>query len=164
MRATVLSSWLLLLAASSLCLAPAAFAQVPAGFEFQITLSKQAAQKLAAAKEGITVQASWYGEPKQGAEKHADEMGQIMLGDERIDLPGKEGKARIKGAGFEQAAVKWLQGPAMVNVNIFSSRKAGPDNILSCDLIDGELLKVQAQRITAHCALIEEDIQTGLKP
>ncbi|MBP0438068.1 hypothetical protein [Tianweitania sediminis] len=141
-----------------------ALAQTPAGFEFQITLSKQAAQRLASSGEGITVQASYYGEPKKGAEKHVDEMGQIYLGDERIDLPGKAATARINGSGFEQAAVKWLDGPAMVNVNIFSSRKAGPDNILSCDLIDGELQVVRKSRFAVHCALIEEGMQTELKP
>src|SRR5690606_13529748 len=44
-----------------------------------VTLSKKAAAKLAAEKEGIVVYASYYGDPKKSAEKHADEVGQIDL-------------------------------------------------------------------------------------
>ena len=38
------------------------------------------------------------------------------------------------------------------------------DNLLGCDFIDGPLSNVQKQPVTLHCALIEENYDTELKP
>ena len=150
--------------AATLLSAPAADAQTSMAFDFTINLSAKAAKKLAAAGEGLTVSASYYGDPKKSAEKHANEVGQIELGVERFDLPGKPGMAHVSGKRVETARLKWISTPAMVNVNVFSGRKSSADNILSCDFIDNEVQVVTRQPITLNCALIEENVETQVKP
>ncbi|MER9250709.1 hypothetical protein NKI59_02675 [Mesorhizobium sp. M0598] len=89
------------IAASALlaCAVPAT-AQGDLGFDVNVTLSKKAAAKLAVEKEGIVVFASYYGDPKRSAAKHANEVGQIDLTpqDEEVEIAGTGGRARISGA------------------------------------------------------------------
>lgn len=136
------------------------------GFDVSVTLSKKAATKLAAEKEGIVVYASYYGDPKKSAEKHADEVGQIDLTpqDEEVEISGKGGIAHISGRTFDRKRIDWLAGPVQVNVNVASARKSSPDNILACDFIDGPLSDIQEKPVTLHCGLIEEDPDTQQKP
>ena len=52
-----------------------------------------------------------------------------------------------------------------VNVNVFTARQSGDLNLISCDFIDGPLDDViQAMPVALHCTLIEEEIETELKP
>jgi hypothetical protein len=44
----------------------------------------------------------------------------------------------------------------MVNVNIYSARRSGPDNILDCDFFDDSLTVAQQAPLTLHCRLIGE--------
>ena len=60
--------------------------------------------------------------------------------------------------------LKWVEGDVKVNLNVASARKSSSDNLLGCDFIDGPLSKVQKQPVTLHCALIEENYDTELKP
>lgn len=133
-------------------------------FDLTITLSSKAENKLKSVNEGITVLASYYGSPHKGAERHANEMGMIDLGTETIELGGHAGSAHIKGNSVSSERLKWIQQPVNVNVNLFSSRKSSDDNILSCDLIDGPVNTVAKSPVTIHCALIEENTETKLKP
>ncbi|WP_159589738.1 hypothetical protein [Chelativorans xinjiangense] len=144
-----------------------AMAQGDMGFDLEVTLSEKAAAKLAAEKEGIVAFASYYGDPKRGAEKHADEIGQIDLTqqDEEVEISGSGGRAHISGAKVDTKRLDWLAGPAKVNVNIASARKSSSDNLLDCDFIDGALADVRKAPITLHCYLIEEEHpDTEMKP
>lgn len=132
-------------------------AQKPMGFEFNIALSPKAAQRLATAGEGITIGALFYGAPNKKGEKHANEIGNIDLGYEKISVRGKETAVQITGKSVKAKMLKFIDGPAMVNVNVFSSRKTSDDNILNCDLIEGRVRSVQAKKITVYCSLIEEN-------
>jgi uncharacterized protein YecT (DUF1311 family) len=143
-----------------------ATAQGDMGIDVNVTLSKKAAAKLAAAKEGIVVLADYYGDPKKSAETHANEIGQISLEQqgEKVEISGTGGHVHISGSKVDAKRLDWLSGPVRVNVNVASARKSGPDNLLSCDFIDGPLSNVQKQAVTLHCALIEENYDTELKP
>jgi hypothetical protein len=143
-----------------------ATAQGDMGFDINVTLSKKAAAKLASQKEGIVAFASYYGDPKRSAEKHANEIGQISLTpqDEEVELPGSGGPAHISGAKVDTKRLDWLAGPPKVNLNIASARKSSSDNLLSCDFIDGPLANVRKAPIALHCSLIEEHPDTKLKP
>jgi uncharacterized protein YecT (DUF1311 family) len=136
------------------------------GFDVNVTLSKKAAAKLAAEKEGIVALVDYYGDPKKSAEKHANDIGQISLEpqDEKVEIPGTGGHAHISGAKVDTKRLDWLAGPVSVNVNIASARKSSSDNILACDFIDGPLSNVQKGPVTLHCALIEENYDTELRP
>ena len=138
-------------------------AQAPLGFDVDIVLSPRAADRLRATKEGITVNASYSGDPKPGAEKQANEIGRISLGVERIMLAGQAGRVHVSGEKVAVDRLAWIQGN--VNVNVYSSRRRSEDNILSCDFIDAEVAKVvAAQPITLRCALITEHVSSALKP
>ena len=102
--------------------------------------------------------------PNKRGEKHANEIGNIDLGYEQIDVPGKEAAVQVAGRTIDAKMLDYIDGPAMVNVNVYSSRKASEDNILSCDLIDGQVQTLQAQAITVHCGLIEENLPLQTKP
>lgn len=143
-----------------------ATAQGNMGFDVNVTLSKKAAAKLAAEKEGIVALVDYYGDPKPSAEKHANEIGQISLEqqNEQVAIPGTGGHAHISGAKIDMKRLDWLSGPPNVNVNVASARKSSSDNLLGCDFIDGPLSDVQKQPVTLHCALIEENYDTELKP
>src|SRR5580765_6799915 len=162
MRRAVLAGVLVLACGFS---AAAEVAPPPMGFDLAITLSDKAAKRLHATKEGITVSARYYGDPTPHAQKHANEVGQIDLGGEMLRLPGRAGPARISGKKILAGRLGWIQEGAKVNVNVFSSRLANKDNILSCDFIDADVAQVlKAQPIALHCALIEEKVPTEVKP
>ncbi len=155
-------------ASAMLACATPAMAQGALGFDVEVTLSRAAAAKLAARKEGIVVFASYYGDPKRSAEKHANEIGQISVSpkDETVEIPGSGGRAHIGGATVDARRLGWLSGPVRVNVNVASARKSDPDNLLDCDFIDGAVADVRKTApVTLHCYLIAEDHpDTRMKP
>ena len=142
-----------------------AAAEQPYGFDVNVTLTAKAAQRLQSEHEGITAWASWYGNPNQAGQPHADEVGQIDLGHDEVRVPGRSGMVHIPGTGLHTNRLKWIDGGVMVNVNVYTSRLSSDKNLLDCDFIDGDLAKViKAQPITLHCGLIGEHIETYLKP
>lgn len=148
---------------------PAGAGDAPAapqlGFDLDITLTPRAAQRLKATHEGITVSASYYGDPKPAYAKRADEVGHIDLGGDQIKLPGHAGRVHVAGDKVKRDRLGWISGGARVNVNVFSSRRSGPDNILQCDFIDGAVATViKARPVTLHCGLIAEHPDTERKP
>ena len=52
----------------------------------------------------------------------------------------------------------------MLNVNIYSARRSGPDNILNCDFFDGNLRDTLHKPLVLHCALISEGYVSGVVP
>jgi hypothetical protein len=133
------------------------------GFHVQITLSAKATVRLRKSSEGIIASARYYGYPNPGWEKYADEVGQIPVGAELVQLPGNNGSVVIKGTKVNRKRLPWLQGPPSVNVNVFSARRSGPDNILTCDFFDGNVSDAQEHPIAIHCSLIEENAPISQK-
>lgn len=138
------------------------------GFDVNVTLSSKAAAKLAAKKEGIVVFATYYGDPKKGADKHTNEIGQISVStsDENVGISGAGGRAHISGAKVDPKSLDWVAGPLKVNVNVASARKSSSDNLLDCDLIDGPVANVRKNApVEMHCYLIDEKHpDTKLRP
>lgn len=148
-----------------LVLAASAAATSPNSFDVNITLSAKAAQRLQSAHEGITLWASYYGDPGAAGQRHVDESGQIDLGHEQVRMLGRPGIVHIAGTGLHADRLKWIEGDAQVNVNVYTSRLSSDDNLLDCDFIDGDLATVvKIQPITLHCGLIDEHIKTQHKP
>ncbi len=132
-------------------------------FDVRISLSAKAAAKLAALSEGIIVSASYSGTPTPSAAKHADEIGQIDLGREEIEMQGHAGTVHVTGAKVNQKHLPWIEGPVLLNINVYSARHSGQDNILACDFFDGELRNAARQPVSLHCSLIAEHIDTRHK-
>ena len=125
-------------------------------FDVQVLLSPKAAAKLAALSEKIVIAATYSGEPVPSAEKHANQIGQIDLGAEHAEVPGKSATVHITGDKLKRERLVWIKGPVLLNVNVYSARHSGPDNILSCDFFDGNLREAAAKPLALHCALIVE--------
>lgn len=147
----------------SVSCSPAQTAKNGFAFDVRISLSTKAAAKLAALSEGVIIYASYYGAPVPLAEKHADEVGQIDLGHEEIETQGKAGTVHITGAKVDHSHLPWIKGPVLLNINVYSARRRGPDNILACDFFDGELRNAVRQPVSLHCSLITEHLDTKYK-
>lgn len=139
---------------------PLRAAEDPFAFAVQITLSAKAAATLARTSEGMIVSASYAGEPLPTAVQHADQIGQINLGLETVEVPGKAETVRVTGTKVKRDRISWIKGPILLNVNVYSARHSGPDNILACDFFDGTLQQAVRQPILLHCSLITENLPT----
>ncbi len=123
----------------------------------EVSLSPKAKARLARLHETITVSASYYGDPAAGAMKHADEVGQIDLGRARVEIPGAGGRAVIPGASVRRPRLAWLATTAPeVNVNVFSSRRSGPDNLLDCAFFQDTVTVARKAPVKLACKLIGE--------
>jgi len=121
------------------------------GFRIDLSLSAKAASELARLHEGIVVAASYYGDPKPAFAKKID------LGREEITVEGVAASVDVTGRTVEQGHVKWLaDGKVMLNVNVYSARRGGPDNILDCDFFDDALTLAQQAPLKLNCKLIGE--------
>lgn len=158
---------LALLAAASPALAGHAAPKDRYGFDVDIVLSPKAAATLAARHEGLFLFASYAGAPKKWAAKYVDQIGQIDLVGHSVGMnaPGRSGLVRFKGPTIATKRLTMIQGPVLVNLNVASARKSGPDNLLDCDFIDGKLADVRRHSpIALRCGLIEEHPDIAVKP
>lgn len=108
-------------------------------------------------KEKIEAAAVWYGEPTPAARKRAAEDGQIYLGDEKVRLSGAGGRAAFSGRKVKVQQIAWLKNREVkINLNIYSARLGGPDNVLNCDLFDDTPKAARAKPVAVACKLIGE--------
>lgn len=135
-------------------------ASEPYAFQVRVTLSDNAAAPLKRLNEGIVVSASYSGDPRPSAKRHADEIGQIPLGIQNVEIPGRPATLIVSGSRVTRNRIAWIRGPVLLNVNAYSARHSGPDNILSCDFFDGRLRDTVHRTIPIHCSLIEERAKT----
>lgn len=134
-----------------------AAAKPAAAIDVSVRLSKRAAAKLAGAHEAIGISAAFFGEPKdESARRTAAGDGRIALGVVDRHL-AKAGRVRIVPPAFDQARLASI-GPAglRVNINVFSARKALPDNVLDCAFFEDRLAVALRRPIVLRCALIGE--------
>lgn len=125
-------------------------------FAVIVSLSAKAANRLAVLKEGITVSAAYFGEPTAAARKMAD-MGQISLGEEQVAIVGTGGPAFFSGTAIDRAKFALIKRrEPMVNINVFSSRRSDPNNILACDIYEGAISTAVKTPSTLRCKLIGE--------
>lgn len=89
--------------------------------------------------------------------KHTDEVGQIDLGRYQVQIPGAGGEALIDGGAVRRGRLAWLAdtGP-QVNVNVYSSRRSGPDNLLDCAFFQDTVAAARRQTVKLACKLIGE--------
>ena len=90
-------------------------------------------------------------------------VGLIDLGTEEHVLESMAGSVGIGGEGVDTTALGHIGGPVMVNVNVYSARRSGPDNILDCDFFDGLLSRAAASPVELRCGLFDEHLATQAK-
>jgi hypothetical protein len=132
-------------------------------FTVHISLSPKGADRLSALHEGIVVAASYSGDPNAAGQKHVDQIGRIDLGREEIVTAGKAGTVEVTGTKVRRQRMAWIEGPVLLNVNVYSARRSGSDNILNCDFFDGKLADAARGTVELNCSLIEEKVETRHK-
>lgn len=129
-----------------------------------VTLSPRALAELTQREEKITVAASWYGDPRPEAQGLVDESGRLAPGRREWQLPPQGGSVELLPEKSTLKAFEGIAGPVGINVNVYSSRLSGPDNVLSCDFIDGDIAEVAVTPRVLSCGLIEEGSPTRAFP
>lgn len=128
-----------------------------AGFTIMVSYSPRAAAVMARRHEGLTISAYYEGEPNAAGRRHANEEGSITLGTDEVTVPGRPGPVAVSGRGLIAARLAWIRpGTARVNVNLYSARRSGPDNILDCGLVEGPLAQMTGRTHAVRCKLIGE--------
>ena len=140
-------------------------AESPYGFSVDLSFTSDALESLTGLGEEIIVSASYYADPSAEGAEFADETGRINLGNEDVQAAAEPGLVQITGSGVDDDQLLCIDGEIGVNVNVFTARLTGDLNLISCDIIDGSLDDViHSMPVALQCALIEEDIETELKP
>lgn len=127
------------------------------GFRVNLTLSDKAKKLLTEKRETIIVAAYVSGIPKPGTpSRFVEDMGEIGLGQRDVEVaPGQNadvGEIRLDSDALAQITDK---GPQLL-VNVFSGRKSSKNNLLSCDIYEGPLERVEGKSIAISCTLIAE--------
>lgn len=124
-------------------------------YTLDISLSPRAAATLSQSGEQIHVSAVYFGRAIK--EEDGDEMGQVSLGTEDVDLPAATritfGQVTLDGAALAKA----VDQQAYVNINVFTSRKKFPDNLLNCGLFEDRVEVAAQAPIAIACKLIDEN-------
>ncbi len=84
----------------------------------------------------------WQGQPKPGFEKHMEEEG-VDLGSEQVVIAGANGTATITGGKVIARALAWVVKPQVL-INVYTARKADPNNLLDCGIFQDDVAKARA--------------------
>lgn len=137
----------------------------PYAFEVNLTLTPRAAEKLAATKERVIVDASYFGAALSETAPGVDDYGQeVGLGGDMIEVDPVNGLVKAPGTGFNPTHIASIKGEAEVLVNVYSARKTHTDNILSCGIYQGPVKMAQKQPLDIRCDLILDENGNPLPP
>jgi len=128
----------------------------PEYFHVNVSLSSQIVGFLQQRKETVVVSADYYGRPAKGAEKLADAMGEVQLGEERVEKTDP-GKAIFTGTPINKRKLQYVKdGDVQVLINVYSGRHSSPDNLLSCGFFEGPVSAVLKYDLTLTCKLLDD--------
>lgn len=119
----------------------------------RLTIDPAALTHLQEQGELVMIAAYYYGDATPAAAEKADEMGRIFLGAAELTIwPGEQTITLLPV--LDQAPVKDVVAP-MLNLNVFSARISGEDNLLDCGFLDDTLAVLASVDQTVACKLIE---------
>lgn len=125
-------------------------------FEIEIVLSDAAEKKLNAAGETIIVQAYLSGIPREGLNIEVDEMGEMYLGEPRVELSGTR-VARFENLNISRSSYEALADKDLnVLINVFSGRRTTDLNLLDCEILEEPMSAVIGRRHVLKGKLIGE--------
>lgn len=122
-------------------------------FTVALSFTPEALARLTRIGEGVVVDASYYGDPLKRYAASADQIGRIDLGNDRQVVSARTRRVLLNGAAIDRRRLGWLNGPVGVNVNVYSARRRGPDNILDCSFFDDTLAKARPV-VAIRCGLL----------
>lgn len=144
--------------------APVAEAPSPYAFEVALTLTPRAAEKLAATKERVIVDAMYFGMPVSPDAPGIDEHGeQILLGSDEVEVDPVNAVVKAPGTGFDATHIASVKGEPEVLVNVYSARKTHEDNLLSCGIYQGPVAMAQKKAPPIECDLIETPADVAIE-
>jgi len=147
--------------------APAAYPAEPAaaaaggpstfGFSIRVAFDAATQTRLEALNENVTVSVAFYGEPTAAAApRYADQTPQVVdLGEEVATIGPQTQVVYLSGAVVNTSLLGDVEGPVKANINIYTARMSGPDNLISCPLIDDAIVALKAAEAASACTLIE---------
>jgi hypothetical protein len=129
--------------------------QVVPGFRVEISYSEQAINELKRRAETVVVFGYPFGFPRPTAPKSlVSDMGEIGLGEFRTEVsPGDV--ANIPTLALNRNNLRYVEEVKLL-VNVVSGRRSSRDNLLSCDIYEGDLAPVASKAIPIKCRLIGE--------
>lgn len=134
------------------------------GFTIQLQLSRQATAALAGNHETVIVHAWFNGQPKDTSTAEYHESGEMFLCEKKTELDTARTVVidglKISKKQFDALSDKDIS----VLVNVYSGRRAGPDNILNCDIIAEKMSRLKGQTVMLEGKLIAEAPDSTIKP
>jgi hypothetical protein len=128
-------------------------------FEILIELSDKAEERLASDNESIIVMAFFTGRPiDKIPAKYKDKLDVdgLYLRNYSVELTDKR-TAIFKGVKFHKDLYNLLADKNIeILINVYSGRRASPDNILTCDLLQDNISNVAGKTFTLTGKLIGE--------
>lgn len=128
-------------------------ARVVPRYVVQLALSRLAEDKLRRSGETVRIAASYYGTAVDTSA--ADNDGEVALASEAVDLPTGATATNLGGISIADADIrKTSEGQPMLLINVYTSRKVFPDNLLDCGIYQGAA--ALAGQVSITCKLIGE--------
>jgi hypothetical protein len=125
-------------------------------FEVEVVLSEKARERMLNPKESIIVFAEFTGEPHDTLSEGVNETGQLMLNSVRMETYSpwivKFESIFIPRKMYDRLLNKDFD----VSVQIWTGRKTSEYNLLSGDLISGQISKIKGTRQKLNVKLIKE--------
>lgn len=136
---------------------------IPA-FSIRLQLSARANAVLTGKQETILVHAWFNGLPKDTTTREYRESGELFLGEKKIELD-TAGTVTIDGVKFSVKQLDALvDDDVHVLVNVYSGRRAMPENILNCAIVDDKMSQLKGKTINLSCKLIAESDSLPIPP
>lgn len=137
----------------------------PYAFEVSLALTPRAAEKLAATKERVIVDAMYFGPAISATAPGVDEHGmEVSLGGNMIEVDPVNALVKAPGTGFDATNIASITGEPEVLVNVYSARKTHTDNIISCGIYQGPVKMAQQKPVEIRCDLIYDENGEPLPP
>ena len=140
------------LLAAALSLATPAMADPVPVVTVHITFDPAAAKALVDRGEWFIVSTYFSGDPAPDSTLPEDEVGQVYLGAETVTLWPADQTVTL-GSSLAAAPLSQSLAPNL-NVNVFSARFSGQDNLLDCGIVDGPMADMAAAVQEIHCSLL----------
>ena len=127
-------------------------------FVVEVRTSPRATARLAAARETIVVGAYLFGFPAPNAQRYADDMGEIHLGQRETEMPGP-GRITFLSVTYDRNKLSLLRNRDLkLLINVWSGRRTSPNNLLHCSIFEDSFEVAAKKGVRIDCSLIEEDV------
>jgi hypothetical protein len=124
-------------------------------FAVQVKLSPAARRELVRRHETIIAEAHFSGEPKPQCPFPVSDVG-LALGYTSREV-SRDGAAEFKNVTLPADMIRALvDTDYRVIVSVSSGRRSGPDNLLSCNVVDGKISQIKGKTHLVTCPLIAE--------